>query len=57
MVDVLLLLSQKVGRDGVEGVGGELVLALDGGEEVELRRGRVGGGGGGFEEEEKRRKR
>jgi len=57
MVDVLLLLSQKVGRDGVEGVGGELVLALDGGEEVKLRRGRVGGGGGGFEEEEKRRKR
>jgi hypothetical protein len=47
-VHVLLLLPQEVGRDRVERVGGELVVALDGGEEIELDGGRREGGGGSF---------
>lgn len=41
VVHVLLLLPQKVRRDRVERVGGELVVPLDGGQHVQLR----GGGG------------
>ena len=48
VVHVLLLLPQEVGRDRVERVGGELVVALDGGEEIELDGGRREGGGGEF---------
>lgn len=36
MVDILLLLSQKVGGDRVQGVGGELVVSLDGCHQVKL---------------------
>jgi hypothetical protein len=36
VVDVLLLLVEEVSRDGIEAVASQLVLPLDGCQEVEL---------------------